>query len=384
MRSETRTKATVTAIKGDKIIVLLRLNEHGETRLCAVDKGLWTYPDVQLGQEVTVSWDKDNLAEPPIIQANAAEPSPQLSEVVVHAVRSVLGFRPGDKVLIVQGQNSMKWFDGIAKVLDERAQCDPASSQWIAGLRREFHKFITLKSAGWGEYMMQPALDRDLHTIGIRPRDIDRILCGPGVAFDPQDYADHHIIFVGSTKSNSILREYYWNRLGLSGKYEFRDTDLALLNGDKAHPKDYYPTKEHIPDASDGYNAISITDHFLLAKVPNPDSPPGKKRYCVIVAGVGTIGTGYAGLVPGGQQSSRILHQWFRDKTFDIVGQVAMDGWFDPKSDPVRCVFDGQKPCNVELLPNARSSPRVSDPESAEVPCTEEAVRSDLEDDPLP
>ena len=376
MASQVCRSGEVRSVEGDHVKVLLEYDDTGQRKLCAIPRSYWDEGDVHIGQRLTVTWDPGSLSEG--FQVDVCQPisdSPPSMRTVQKA-RELLGLNPGDKVLLVFGGNRPGPFSSLKKVLEESVNAEQRAS---------VVRTIALKTAGWGEMMTSSYFERALHTIGIRHRDVTWKLGESSRHFAPVQFKDHHVIFFGSPKSNTILSEFYWDKLSFKRKYQFHEGSLSLTLREQTNgsgtPIEFH-NRERLPDDFDeSEEEIDIMDHFLLAKLPNPYAMPGRGRNCIVVAGVGTVATGYAGLVLGGQQSVKVLHYWFKDKPFEVVGKVEMKGWFDPQADAVHCVFDGKNKCNTLLLPNARISPQICDPEA---PYTDEDFLKDMVDDPLP
>jgi hypothetical protein len=171
---------------------------------------------------------------------------------------------------------------------------------------------------------------------------------------------------------------HYWREFPLLYEYEFKKSSLHIHPIKANSPNWEFKSIETVPeDALDNPDKVKITDHFLLARMPNPFN---KERSCILFSGTGTFGTGYAAVTAGGQQAVKILHSWFDDRPFEIVGKVEMCQLFNPQSDPVTCVFRYGDLSETILLPTALRSPQVWEPERE---YDENVMLEDLKTDPV-
>lgn len=366
--------ATVQGTDGDDVVLLFRRDRHGEATLCCLSREYWGDHDVIPGQYLQMEWNPDDDSVPLKVVFPEEEPLSESASGFVRDAREVLGLHPRDRVVIVVGANRTGPTSILMKGLKERI--GPVTDEKLD----EAVRHMVLKSAGWGELMLLPKLLSCLHSLGIRPTDIEYRLCETtSRSFDPSLCSDRHVIFVGSIKSNDILKTHYWSRLSanFANEYDFEDASLTVRGKDERSDLLLkYDVSENIPDDALGApEGIHIQDYFLFSRLPNPDSNPPGRYVCILLCGVGTIGTGYAGLTAGGRRSLAKLHAKFGNGPFEIVGRVTMKGMFNPESDPVVCVFDGKNECEQMLLPKAMSSPQIFDPEDV---YTEEDLRQDL------
>jgi hypothetical protein len=339
-------RAIVKRIVGDEVLVLLEYNNDGESIICSIDRKCWNDWDPDIGQEIVVSWNP-KLEDPPIY-VTAAEKSRLSFMPHIELASEVLGFKPREKVAIIIGANREGPASIVRKYVGEKI-CSEEAKKAV--------NEITLKSVGWGEMMLLPRLISSLHSLGIYSQDIQYRMCETTAQiFDPNEFKDSHIIFLGSTRSNDILRAHYWGKLGFESKYSFGDYVLETINLK-------YATIENIPDdALENPSKINVLDYFLLARSDNPDSTPLGKYKCLLICGIGTFGTGFAGLAAVAQPSIRYLHNKFNGGDFQIIGRVDMKGMFNWASDPVHCIFDGKMEREDLMLAAAMSSAIISDP----------------------
>lgn len=376
-------KAVVKQIDGDNIHVLMEYNDDGESTLCSLPKSCWANQDIALGQKVLIEWDRTNLDGDVVVEVVDTPLSIGGTHRIVEYARELLGIYPGDKILIVVGPNRQAPVMILKKLYRDIRQAFETFFRTAAPSEGSVVNNMVFKTAGWGELMLLTRLLPDLHTLGVHPRDIEYKLCETTARrFEPQKYEGKHIIFLGSPKSNEVLEEHYWQRLDLLNEYTFLEASLELRrkrNGSEADVRRYRTVEDIKDNAMECPEETNVEDHFLLAKTRNPFSDERKKRNCLLFCGTGTIGTGYAGLTAGGQQSIRQLYHMFGNQPFEIIGRVDMKGWFNPESDPVHCVYDGRQDTNILLLPRAMVSPRISDPDES---YTDEDFRQDMQADP--
>jgi hypothetical protein len=196
-----------------------------------------------------------------------------------------------------------------------------------------------------------------------RVDDIEFKLCETNaITFEPEQYADYSIFFLGSTKSNGVLAELYWSKFGLKPKYEFKDYELIININDQPPLKYQCEDNTHLVPRNSP-DLIQVKDYFLVAKLPNPYSQEVIKPNCFISAGIGTIGTAYASVVLSGKKTAHFFYDRFGNKPFVIAGGTNMQGMFDPKRDPASFFFDGNSNEIIDppivLLPNALSSSKI-------------------------
>ena len=312
-----------------------------ERMLCDLPRAFWSAgQDPEPDQRFRLRFYAD--LEQPTIQVlpplpTAAEPE----SAALTSARNLLGLYAGDRVTIVVGPNPMP--EGLP--------------------RPPRYSFI---NAGWGEFLGMERFMRLLWALGVAPKAVQRVLCQTGTeGFDPED-ANGHIIFLGSTVSNDILRQYYWPRWSELQQYRFveRRQEIALIKVD-GRDDPFAPTDNlHEPSGRDFDAAMAhVHDYFLLARMPNPYARDERSK-CVLCCGAGTIGTGYGAVAATAAPSVlRILKRTGGDD-FHLIGDVDMDGLFNPRRDPVRLRWYGNQQRDEMLLAGALASPAVWDEEA--------------------
>jgi len=387
-------KGIVKRVDGDNVIVLLEYNDEGESALCSISKDYWRDQDIDIGQTIQVTWDEENIDNSMKVEVISFNVDNTPSQDIFYA-ENVLGLDPEEKLLIIVGplriQHYQKALGNLRIMLRERLNGRESNKEEREEVEKSLEEIdraiitLPLKSAPWGEFNTYDRFILNLLKIGFQRKDIKDIKGIPPRDFKPKEYADTNIIFIGSPKSNEILREHYWEMLNskyFKNKYEFTDTSLIIRKrDDNSEIKEFKTNEDSLDNLKDIYDKVYVEDYFLFAKVPNPYSRELNKYNCILLGGTGTISTGYAVVTAGGKQSIRILYKWFKDKPFEIVGKIEMEGWFDgEKRDPVNCIFDGDKEMKVTLLPNAITSPQIFDNEEV---YTNEDFLIDMEEDPI-
>jgi hypothetical protein len=331
----------VRAVRGSSVRTLVEYGSGPERMMCAFSPSLWpseTPPEP--GQHLRLRFAPG--AEVPTVEV---VPTPRRfhleDSVAVHEARALLGFRPGDRVVIIAGPNPKH-------------------------LETERHFLI---NAGWGECLGVSRLPQLFIAIGAKPWHVRTLFCHVSAPpFDPRDYGHHHIVFLGSTKSNAVLRDHYWEHWPqLCQSYSFfeesgKAMSLRVRDGGNIVQEFFY--RDNIPpgrvDKALRPEDLQVTDHFVLARAENPyaDDP---HYQCILSCGSGTIGTGYGVVALTARRSVRALVQLTEGKPFHLVGEVEMDGFLDPRSDPVRLVW-WRGEARGDLLKHAVGSPLVWDP----------------------
>ncbi len=350
----------VRGTNGDFIEALLEYNKEGERTLCNIPKNHWGDNPIIIDQNFEMEWNENNLDEPPIVRClNNITSDYRIARKIL---KKAYGLDSSSKILVVVGGNRPDLF----QVAD--------SDALLSNLQRH----LTLKTAGWGECLCLTRILPLFSILDIPPNQVDIKLCEVDVAdFIPKDHIDRTIIFLGSPKSNVILSHHYWEQSGLAKKFTFEDFRLKVI--DPQNDLAYWEF-----DSNDNFNdknryetrAMKAIDYFILTKTVNPYSSKSKPSYIIVLAGVGTIGTGYAGVTFIGKRSIKKILTWMRNDCFDIACLVKMNGMFNPDDDPVNCVFDGSRQINDILLPSALKSPTVWSKESAYI---EEDFKNDLD-----
>ncbi|MBN1363544.1 MAG: hypothetical protein JW976_01930 [Syntrophaceae bacterium] len=335
----------------DSVELLLQYNPEGESRLCCIPLKFWKdilpVPD----QHVEISWDPNDEAREPEIKEvpQWLSKMPNSSELVL--LRKLFGLDFSSKVLFVIGPNRPL----VHEKADEMLRNNPETADYYQRLQ----SFVRLKTAGWGECLAITYLVPLLKYLGVAK--IKFKLCESNFSnFNPQQYADYSIFFLGSTKSNEILREVYWEKFGLKNKYEFNDYELTvhLENG----PPSLYRCADETHKVSiDKPELMHVKDYFILAKLPNPYSEEDVKPNCFIAAGIGTIGTGYAAVMLAVEKNTKFFLERFQENPFSLAGSVDMNGMFNPEKDPVSILFDGNRneKLNEVLLPKALTALKI-------------------------
>jgi hypothetical protein len=385
--AQQRAKGIVRNVLDDAVEVLLEFPTTHERRLleipvdCWQIKGIVPTPD----QSVDVTWDPDRPEVDFEIQVSSTpferKPPPSW-------LQEFYGLGPSSRVVVIVSPTTLRAVSDAAGRSDESAI---APTRWSG---------LLLKTAGWGECLCLSRIPHLLDWLGVPPDKVEYKVCDPHRKYDPERYAEHSIFFLGSIKSNGVLREHYWDRLDKKNSYRYgEEYDLKILEAHAKRPLSEvraaetnhlgfeksprgrslegpldsrgqsevsFKTEENLSDVSrEEPQDVEVNDYFLLMKKPNPLSKGGGAHNCFVLSGTGTIGTGYAGVTLVAFRAVKTLHHWFGRGDFEIVGRVQMSGMFNPKSDPVTCVYDGNKGLDPEvlLLPNGLSSPAVWHPD---------------------
>lgn len=335
----------------DTVELLLQYNPEGESRLCNLPLKFWKDIAPSSGQHVEISWNpEDKMSDPEIREIPQwVSNTPKSSELPF--LKNLYGLDFSSKVLFVIGPNPPRAYPDIENQLKSNPE--------KVGDFKQLLSQLYLKTAGWGECLSLTYLIPLLKYLGVD--NIEFKLCETNSSnFDPERYADYSIFFLGSTKSNDVLSKLYWEKFGLTPKYEFRDYELIININDQIHQKYLCDDKTDLAQRVTP-ELIHIKDYFLLAKLPNPYSKGVLKPNCFIAAGIGTIGTAYASVTLAGKKTAHFFSERFKGDSFVIVGSVDMHGMFNPSSDPVTILFDGN--CNevIERVfqPNALSSSKI-------------------------
>lgn len=320
----------------DKVRVLIELRETGERILCVFPPEIWPQESppeegqicvFELGQEPKVT---NVLPAPP-------RRMPVQNDSIADA-QDVLGFAPGDKVTVV-----------ISSISTPQARTD------------------VRHNLGWGEGLALTRITSALSACGIAPNRVTYVFPEQQIDNPELALADTHVIFLGSTRSNSVLRDHFWPTIKKDLPVSIPESGHARLvidfeNGPKewlfddlnAHPKDA---------SSAPHESIHIVDPFFVAVVANPYD---KKNYhrCVLICGAGTFGTGYASVVVTARESiSKIADAICSNKNPEpphwwTAWQVDMKGRFNKNYDRVTYLAGsmGHLDCS---LPWAVTSPTI-------------------------
>ncbi len=332
----------VQQVRGDTVRALVEHGAYGERTLCDLPAGFWEeqHPPRE-GQRFKLLWRAGK--ETPQIEVLPDEPE-EMPAPYAEEAAELLGFQAGDKVLVVLGPNPLP-------PLELRSQL---SGFWLA-------------DAGWGEALALTRLPYLLGAVDIRPTDVETIICqAQSGRFDPRLYGDRHVVFLGSVISNVILREHYWSKLGLADQYFFRDDPPSRMQTHGPAEEEQFVLDQHIPlirgAVLPDYAGISVKDFFLLARVPNPYASSQSERWrCVLSCGIGTIGTGYGIVAVTAAESVLKLLELSGGQDFHMVGEVRMNGFLNPRFDPLWVARFQHRHEEVELARNAISAPAIWD-----------------------
>lgn len=341
----------VKYVSDNSVELLLQYNPEGERRLCSIPLKFWKNIKPSTDQHIEITWNqKDKNSEPEIrVIPHWISNTPSSSEL--SSLINLFGLDFSSKVLFVIGPNPPREYPEI--------EVELKSLDKVENFKRLLSQ-LYLKTAGWGECLSLTHLIPLLKYLGVG--DIEFKLCETNSKnFDPEQYADYSIFFLGSTKSNDVLANLYWKQFGLASKFEFKDYELIIKINDQLLT--YQCVDETYKVPRDKPELMKVKDYFLLAKLPNPYSKDAIKPNCFIAAGIGTIGTAYASVTLSGKKPAKFFLERFQSNPFVIVGGVDMQGMFDPKRDPINIFFDGNSNVIIEpavvLQPNALSSSKI-------------------------
>jgi hypothetical protein len=330
----------VYSIDGENVRTLVSHGINGHERTyCDFPNSFWP-PDAppQVFQKVNIKW-HPNSEIPSIIVDQEDNTFAQHQAVFMDEAERFLGIMRNDKVLIVVGPNP------------DHAIAQSGSVQYW------------LVNAGWGEALALTRLPLMLTSIGITPSNIKTKICEADIgSFNPADYSDCHIFFLGSINSNVILRKFYWlnDHPGwrmLNKRYVFSQgpTSLVVLKNN-GEVEATYETKDNTNDLNGpNWEKVDVTDHFLLAKVSNPYSTNSRYK-CFLCCGAGTIGTGYAAVTLTARDSVNKILDFSEGNDFDVVGRIEMKGFFNPDNDPVTIIRFGNELIDEQVLQHALKS----------------------------
>lgn len=344
-------RGVIRNIFDDSVEVLLQYNAEGESRLCSIPRKFWKEIIPEADQLIEVSWNpQDKTTDPEIREIpHWVSKTPTSSELVL--LRKLFGLDFASKVLFVIGPNR----PFVSQKMEDMFKSNPE----IDADYQKFQRQLRLKTAGWGECLSLTYLIPLLKYLGVG--EIEFKLCETNFSnFVPEQYAEYSIFFLGSTKSNEVLREFYWKKFGLKDKYEFTDYELSLHL--ENHPLEPYRCIDDTHTAPiNRPDLMHVKDYFILAKLPNPYSEKAIRPNCFIAAGIGTIGTGYASVVLAAKNNAGYFFQRFQDNPFVIMGSVDMNGIFNPEKDPVKILFDGNRNEMLDevLLLKALTAPKI-------------------------
>ena len=341
----------VKNIFDDAVEVLLQYNPEGESKLCSLPLKFWKNVIPFSDQHIEISWNQEDKTSDPEIQEVPQWIGNTPTSSKLSFLRKLYGLDFSSKVLFVIGPNRPP----INPKAEDILKNNPDTVDYYQWLQ----SYVRLKTAGWGECLSLTYLIPLLKYLGVD--DIEFRLCETNADnFVPEKYADYSIFFLGSTKSNNVLANKYWEQFGLMPKYEFKDYELIIKSNGNLFPP-YKCIDETYKVSIDKPDLMNVKDYFLLAKLPNPYSRDIIKPNCFIAAGIGTIGTAYASVTLAGKKPAQFFYDRFQDNPFVIAGSVDMQGMFNPKNDRVTILFDGNSNEGLEqvLQPNALSSSKV-------------------------
>ena len=332
----------VRLVRPTFVRALVEYGHSGERMLCDLPRSLWRNgAEPEACQRFRLSWLRG--ARAPSLEVLNGEPWPRLrfaGSVFTREAAELLGFRARDHVLLVVGPNPLR----------------PDTARYF------------LINAGWGELLALTRLHRLTTSLGIDPCHVDTAICDVRAQeFDPSRYAGHHIIFLGSVKSNLILRQHYWDRWPeLCATYQFpEEPHLVLRVSEHGRVARDYQYADNLLGGGAGagpdWEGMWVRDHFLLARVPNPYATDPHYQ-CILSCGTGTIATGYGTVALTARRSVRALLDRTEGKGFHLVGVVEMTGFYNPRRDPVRLLRCGREECDETILTHALASPAVWDP----------------------
>jgi hypothetical protein len=335
-------RGEVHSVNGEQVRTLVRYGLYDqESKFFDFPVKLW--PDdspPEVLQSVRIEWEADQ-DEPAILPDPSAGTSRNqfIQNIATENSRRLLGIEPGDKIVVFIGPN----------VANNQIQQSVDPSYWLINV-------------GWGEVIAMSRLPFLAISMGIDPSNFEVSTSEVrSSTFDPEKFSKHHIFFLGSIMSNSILNSRYWCHSDpewkkLSSRCKFSQKPTAITFDGKE-----YRSQTDIPQQINDWDQLHILDHFLLARMPNPFSKD-KHFKCILSCGAATIGTGYGAVVLSGRESVQTILEKSNGEDFCLVASVDMHGFFNPKSDPVTMIRFNEEELNVPLLVNAISSPTVWDP----------------------
>ena len=325
---------TVQALRDHSVRALVEYGAASERMLCDFPRSFWpSSKNPEPFQRFVLRYAQG--AKQPSIEVLGFKAPTFASTKFAREARQLLGFQPGDKVLVVVGPSPEP------RDIARRAY-------WLV-------------NAGWGEALALTRLPFLLTTIGILPKDIETMIVeAEDVKFDPERYAGHHIVFLGSTVSNIIMRQYYWSRFGeISKIYQFtHEQQKNITRLRTTFREEPFTTSDNLhgsvhPD----WDTMQVHNYYLLARVNNPYAKPEEHRQCILSCGIGTIGTGYGVVVLSAREAVRTLLDQGEGRDFHMVGDVNMVGFFNPSRDPTNMLwFNGRECGEQRLLKGSMSS----------------------------
>jgi hypothetical protein len=232
---------------------------------------------------------------------------------------------------------------------------------------------------GWGEGLALRLVPSLLFSIGVRPENIDYVF--PEEVTNESlhaQYPHRHVIFLGSARSNEVLRETFWPHMRLRDVFDIPDNPLRL--------------QMHLPDKTLQWlyedftsgkdvprNSIHVHDPFFVAVTANPHDPTGYFR-CILSCGAGTFGTAYGAVVLTARETvERIADAVRPDKMerpeWETVWRVDMDGLFNRLSDPVECLYGLPNP-PITVLTHSITARQIWSPDPS--PAEEESALSEV------
>lgn len=344
MTPEFRATGVVRNVCGDGVEVLLTYNRIGERKLCEIPRKFWKSQAPEPDQRVEVTWKEGDGEDLTISLLDVHTPVSFQSPTWA---REFFGVSARSRVIVFVGPNPPTAYSTIKKIADH--------------FRLEHHQArireLSLKTAGWGECLALTRIPYLLQSLDVPPDNVANRICETTyTGFDPKEYGDYTVILIGSTKSNTVLAQHYWRQTGLATEYEFSGRALVVK---KASAAISFEMEDNFGEDCTVSNpeSVIVTDYFLLAKKRNPYG----SGQCFVLAGIGTIGTGYAAVAMCGLRSAARLWKSHQGGEFDMIGRVEMKGMFNPQQDPVTCVYDGERTLSPPemMLPHAISSPTV-------------------------
>ncbi|MGA2260790.1 MAG: hypothetical protein ABSH28_05070 [Acidobacteriota bacterium] len=358
-------RGVVRNVFEDSVEMLIEYNAEGERKLCEIPRAYWGERIPVPDEFYHLEWDPQDPSSGLIVRE--MPPLPGMTEASLPArelVRDLLGLGPKSNVLIIVGPNPQPLYNKIHQIAS-RLLTQLTPPPHLNGYLNQ----LSLKSASYGECLCLTRLPHLLEFSGVPAPNIHYSVCDTRFAqFSPEKYATFDIFFLGSTKSNEILTNCYWDRLNLQNLYTFEEHSITIAPRDgETNEKVTFTGIDNLETLPrEEVDKTDVTDYFLLAKKRNPYCPPEFDHYCFLLAGVGTIATGYAGITLAGKRSTFAIHKRTGAGEFELIGRVNMKGMFDPCCDPVSCVYYGKERVDPEevWLPNAISSPSVWSPES--------------------
>jgi len=327
-------KGIVVGIEPDQVKTLV---EYGlERRLCVFPRSLFgSEVSLEPGQECSIVFPEDR-GLPRIQVLDTFAPGYSVSsETAIEDARELIGIKPGDKVTVV---------------LPSMYNAD---------------KFSDFRGEAFGLI----EIGRLLFACGISQ---DKLKCifSQSEGNNQNIYSDTHVFFLGSIRSNEVLRDLFWPSLEPELDVTVPDQgDARVCIKSMEDRKWFY--KDLIPkDAPVPREKIHIKDPFFVAVTQNPFDKTEYHR-CIMSCGAASWGTGYGILCLTCQEATERIadhvrpHEMERPK-WSIVGQVEIEGVFNIHSDltlndPVECLH-GLPGAPFKLLCDSVTSNRIWSP----------------------